>query len=60
VVRGGVVQPCRPDVPPQWLVVRAHAIEVGHFVVFKYDGHDMVTVKTSTRPCATATTTPTG
>jgi hypothetical protein len=24
---------------------RRHAIEVGHFVVFKYDGHIMLTVK---------------
>jgi hypothetical protein len=22
-----------------------HSIEVGHFVVFKYEGHDMVTVR---------------
>jgi hypothetical protein len=25
--------------------VCAHAIEVGHFVVFKYDSHGMLTVK---------------
>jgi hypothetical protein len=23
----------------------AHVIEVGHFVVFKYDGHDILTIK---------------
>jgi hypothetical protein len=23
----------------------AHAIEVGHFVVFKYDAHGMLTIK---------------
>jgi hypothetical protein len=26
-------------------VVRPHAIDVGHFVIFKYDGYDMLTVK---------------
>jgi hypothetical protein len=25
--------------------IRAHIIEVGHFVFFKYDGHGMATVK---------------
>jgi hypothetical protein len=28
-----------------WWFTRVHAIEVGHFVVFKYDSHDMLTVK---------------
>ncbi|KAK1629551.1 hypothetical protein QYE76_003866 [Lolium multiflorum] len=36
---------------------RSHAIEVGHFVVFKYDNHYMLTVKVFTRLCATSTTT---
>jgi hypothetical protein len=33
---------------------RAHAIEVGHFIGIKYEGHDMLIVA-ATRPCAATT-----
>jgi hypothetical protein len=43
----GVVRSRPLDVPPHQLeaVRRLHANQVGHFLIFKFDGRDILTVK---------------